>query len=125
MSNIESFESRLKSVREDEGFMECFREGGMYDELTEEETEQEIIHEAFNRFPKATPETLTKEYLEKLIEEIKERADYDTSHASSLEKEAQACFNRNLSAKKYSVDDVAIIAELFVQLSEIKFCRYI
>jgi hypothetical protein len=75
-------------------------------------------------FPHATPDTLTKEYLEKLIAELEYQGSCDPEVAHSLEKTAMECFITNVVAKKYTVEEASIIGKLILDIQKIPFSRW-
>lgn len=75
-------------------------------------------------FPHATPKTLTKEYLEKLTEELKEQGHYDPEVAHSLEKRVMECFIVNVVAKKYTPEEASEIGQLILDIRKIPFSRW-
>lgn len=75
-------------------------------------------------FPEATPDTLTKEYLEKLIVELEAYGASDPEVAHRLEKSAMECFIYNVVQKKYTVEDAAVIGQLILDIGKIRFSRW-
>ena len=75
-------------------------------------------------FPFPTPETLTKEYLEKLIAELKYQGHCDDEVAHQLEKAVMECFISNVVAKKYTVDEASVIGQMILDIGKIPFYRW-
>ena len=75
-------------------------------------------------FPYPTPDTLTKEYLEKLIVELKRQGAYDPEVAHSLEKKTMECFIVNVVAKKYTTEEASEIGQLILGIWKIPFSRW-
>lgn len=75
-------------------------------------------------FPKPTPETLTREYLEKLIVELEQQGAGDPEVAHWLEKEVMICFTVNVVAKKYTVEEASVIGQLILDITKIPFARW-
>lgn len=84
---------------------------------------QEIDEPLYN-FPFPTPETLTKEYLEKLIVELKRQGSHDDEVAHRLEKAAMDCFIINVVAKKYTPEEASELGQLILDIKKIPFSRW-
>ena len=82
------------------------------------------IEEPLYDFPRPTSDTLTKEYLEKLIAVLKEQGDSDPEVAHSLEKAAMNCFITNVVAKKYTPEEASEIGQLILDIHMIPFPRW-
>ena len=75
-------------------------------------------------FPRPTPETLTKEYLEKLIVELKLQGNDDPEIAHRLERRATECFLVNIIESKYSVEEELVITQLLLDIGKSPFPRW-
>jgi hypothetical protein len=84
---------------------------------------QEIEEPLYN-FPRPTSDTLTKEYLKKLIEELNEKGESDPEVAHYLEKAAMICFIINVVAKKYSPEEASELGQLILDIQKIPFSRW-
>jgi len=84
---------------------------------------QEIDEPLYN-FPRPTPETLTKEYLEKLIVEFKRQGSHDDEVAHRLENVSMDCFIINVVAKKYTLEEASVIGQLILDIQKIPFSRW-
>ena len=85
--------------------------------------DEEDDHKLYN-FPYATPETLTKEYLEDLIVELENLGAPDPEVAHRLEKTVMECFIANIVAKKYTVEEAVLIGKLILDITKIPFPRW-
>jgi hypothetical protein len=84
---------------------------------------QEIAEPLYN-FPRPTSDTLTKEYLEKLIVVLMEQGESDPEVAHSLERAAMECFITNVIAKKYTLEEASNIGQLIKDIEKIPFPRW-
>jgi hypothetical protein len=91
--------------------------------ITTEELE-EMMHMQLHDIPLATPETLTIEYLEKLIVELEDQGNSDPECAHMLESAAMISFIENVASNKYTTEEARVIAELLLQIRDMPFPRW-
>ncbi len=91
--------------------------------MTSEELD-EMSNTTLQDFPLATPDTLTKEYLEELFVELDYNGNSDPECAHILESTAMHCFIENVVANKYTLEEARAMGVLLLRIIDLPFPRW-